>query len=115
MSSQQPGRREVTVASNIPDGDAACGPGVQGQHQRHPRTRQLRDFGNRNRNRARPGRHPQRLTVAVLVNGSFEQSMKCRLVTPFLNRGPTRNWTHMRELISAAVGFDEAGAAMSSP
>jgi flagellar M-ring protein FliF len=102
-SSTEPGG-EVTVASNLPEGDA--GPGAQGQSQSsETRERVNYEVSETQREVLRAPGATRRMTVAVMVDG----------VTTIAADG-TRTWAPrpeeelavLRELVASAVGIDEA-------
>jgi flagellar M-ring protein FliF len=102
-SSTQPGG-DVTVASNLPEGDAQAG--GQGQSQNsETRERVNYEVSETQREVLRAPGDIRRLTVAVMVDGVVN-------VTP----DGTRTWeprsdeelTTLRELVASAVGLDEA-------
>ncbi|MCA8882433.1 MAG: flagellar M-ring protein FliF [Rhodobacteraceae bacterium] len=89
----------VTVASNLPDGDAAAGDGrTQSQNSE---TREITNFEISEMTREvvrRPG-SVRRISVAVLVNGASAQN------------GESLNETELadiRELVASTIGYDEA-------
>ena len=102
-SATEPGG-EVTVASNLPEGDAANG--AQGQSQSsETRERVNYEVSETQREVLRPPGGIRRMTVAVMVDG----------VVAIAADG-TRSWTPrpdeelaaLRELVASAVGLDEA-------
>lgn len=95
---------EVTVASNIPDGDAASGEGSRA-NTAATRERINYEVSETEKEIIRGPGAIKRLTVAVLVNGVTAQNDAGEAV--FEARGE-EELSAMRELISAAVGFDEA-------
>jgi len=100
-SSNQSG--EVTVASNIPDGDAASGDGSKANNT-STRERVNYEISETELQITRGPGAIKRLTVAVLVNGITSTNESG--ATEFSPR-PEEELQAMRELISAAVGFDE--------
>jgi flagellar M-ring protein FliF len=95
---------EVTVASNLPEGDAA--PGAQGQSQSsETRERVNYEVSETQREVLRAPGGVRRMTVAVMVDG----------VVTFAADG-TRSWAPrpeeelaaLRELVASAVGLDDA-------
>ncbi len=94
---------EVTVASNIPDGDAASGQGSQANTSA-TRERINYEISETEKEILRGPGAIKRLTVAVLVNGSVITNGAGESV--FQPR-PEEELQALRELISAAVGFDE--------
>lgn len=99
-SSNQAG--EVTVASNIPDGDAASGQGSKANTSA-TRERINYEISETEKEIIRGPGAIKRLTVAVLVNGSAVTSDAGETV---FEPRPEAELDAMRELISAAVGFD---------
>jgi flagellar M-ring protein FliF len=102
-SSTEPGG-DVTVASNLPEGDAA--PGAQGQSQTsESRERVNYEVSETQREVLRAPGGIRRMTVAVMVDG----------VATIAADG-TRSWeprpeeelSALRELVASAVGLDEA-------
>lgn len=93
---------EVTVASNIPDGDAASGQGSKANTSA-TRERINYEISETEKEILRGPGAIKRLTVAVLVNGSAITNDAGEVV--FQPR-PEDELSAMRELISAAVGFN---------
>jgi len=93
---------EVTVASNIPDGDAASGDGSKANNT-STRERVNYEISETELQITRGPGAIKRLTVAVLVNGITSTNEAG--VSEFSAR-PEEELSAMRELISAAVGFD---------
>ena len=102
-SSTQPGG-DVTVASNLPEGDAAAGGQRQSQSS-ETRERVNYEVSETQREVLRGPGGVRRMTVAVMVDG---------VVTTAADG--TRSWaprseeelTDLRELVASAVGLDEA-------
>ncbi|OUS37919.1 flagellar M-ring protein FliF [Rhodobacterales bacterium 56_14_T64] len=92
----------VTVASNIPDGDAASGDGSKANNT-STRERVNYEISETELQITRGPGAIKRLTVAVLVNGITANNEAG--VSEFSPR-PEEELSAMRELISAAVGFD---------
>ncbi len=92
----------VTVASNIPDGDAASGDGSKANNS-STRERVNYEISETELQITRGPGAIKRLTVAVLVNGITLTNDAG--VSEFSPR-PEEELSAMRELISAAVGFD---------
>ena len=92
----------VTVASNIPDGDAASGEGAKANNS-STRERINYEISETELQITRGPGAIKRLTVAVLVNGIT--SINEAGVSEFTPR-PEEELSAMRELIEAAVGFD---------
>ncbi|MVO17888.1 flagellar basal-body MS-ring/collar protein FliF [Parasedimentitalea huanghaiensis] len=99
-SSNQSG--EVTVASNIPDGDAASGDGSKANTSL-TRERINYEISETELQITRGPGAIKRLTVAVLVNGLNATNEAG--VTEFTPR-PEEELASMQELIAAAIGFD---------
>ncbi|NJM81749.1 MAG: flagellar M-ring protein FliF [Tabrizicola sp.] len=102
-SSTEPGG-DVTVASNLPEGDAAAGGGGQSQTS-ETRERVNYEISETQREVLRNPGAIRRMTVAVLIDGQAE-----------IAADGTRTWTPrseeelavLRELVASAVGLDEA-------
>lgn len=94
---------QVTVASNLPDGDAVEGEGSSNQN-RESRERVNYEVSETQREVLRQPGAIRRMTVAVLVNG---------VVTADENGDPVRaprpegELSALHELVAATVGFDE--------
>ncbi|NRB18661.1 MAG: flagellar M-ring protein FliF [Rhodobacteraceae bacterium] len=99
-SSNQSG--QVTVASNIPDGDGAAGDGSKA-NTTSTRERVNYEISETELHITRGPGAIKRLTIAVLVNGLSETNESG--VSEFTPR-PEEEMSAMRELIAAAVGFD---------
>lgn len=102
--SENAGGGEVTVASNLPDGDAAE---AEGNTSRNEESRERIDYelSETRREVTRAPGDIRRLTVAVLVDG-------LRVVgedgsTTWQERS-TEEMTALRELVASAAGIDEA-------
>ncbi|MBY6066414.1 flagellar M-ring protein FliF [Leisingera aquaemixtae] len=93
---------EVTVASNIPDGDAASGQGTKANTSA-TRERINYEISETEKEILRGPGAIKRLTVAVLINGT--ETTNDAGETVFQPR-PEDELDAMRELISAAVGYD---------
>ncbi|MFW8593770.1 flagellar basal-body MS-ring/collar protein FliF [Cribrihabitans neustonicus] len=93
---------DVTVASNIPDGDAAAGEGSKANTSA-TRERVNYEISETQKEILRGPGAIKRLTVAVLVNGTA--TVDETGATVFQPR-PEEELAAMRELISAAVGFN---------
>lgn len=104
-SSQGSSGGDVTVASDLPDGDAGAGAGEQSSQNTETRERTNFEVSETSREVLREPGGIKRLTVAVLVDGSIE-----------IQPDGSETWvprseeelTDMRELVAAAVGYDEA-------
>ncbi|MCZ7674934.1 MAG: flagellar M-ring protein FliF [Roseovarius sp.] len=93
----------VTVASNLPEGDAGAGRLVQ-PDERNPRAGELRGV----RDRAAGGRGTgaiKRLMVAVLVNGTVSPGQNGE---PVFQPRPADELAALEQLVSSAVGYDAA-------
>lgn len=98
-SESNAGASGVTVASNLPDGDAAAGDG-RSQSQ-NSETREITNFEISEMTREvvrRPG-SVKRISVAVLVNAASAQDGTALT---------DEELTDIRELVSSAIGFDDA-------
>jgi flagellar M-ring protein FliF len=96
------GGGDVTVASNLPDGDAG-GEGARSQDS-ETRERVNYEVSETRREIEREPGDIRRLTVAVLVDGVATQSTDGASVVP---RGE-EELEALRALVASAVGFDEA-------
>jgi flagellar M-ring protein FliF len=102
-SSKDSGNGDVTVASNIPDGDGASSDSSSSQNS-ETRERVNYEVSETSREITREPGAIKRLTVAVLVNDIQTSDEASELVTE------TRSdieLASLKELISSAVGFDE--------
>ena len=110
-SSTDPGDGDVTVASNIPDGDAAGGPA--GGSSKSTENRETTNFevSQIERQVTRAPGAIARITTAVLVDGLQETAADGTVSwTP----RPEAEMEALRELVQAAVGFDtERGDSLS--
>ncbi|GAA6180560.1 flagellar basal-body MS-ring/collar protein FliF [Shimia sp. NS0008-38b] len=94
---------QVTVASNLPDGDAAEGQGSTNQN-RETRERINYEVSETQREVLREPGAVRRMTVAVLVNGTpTENELGETVMTPRSDE----EMEALRELVASAVGFDE--------
>lgn len=95
---------QVTVASNLPDGDAAQNPGSSNKNS-ETRERVNYEVSETQREVTREPGAIRRLTVAVLVNGSAVlQENGETVVSPRSDE----ELGALKELVASAVGFDEA-------
>lgn len=94
--------QDVTVASNLPEGDAVTGQGSQSQTS-ETRERINFEVSETQRELVRGPGAIRRLTVAVLVDGITTTSADG--VTTFETR-PETELADLRELVASAVGFD---------
>ncbi len=95
---------EVTVASNLPDGDAAAGDGTSSAKNNETRSRTNFEVSETQREVVRGPGAVKRISVAVLVDG----------LTTIADDGsttweprPEAEMEALRELVSSAVGFNE--------
>ncbi len=95
----------VTVASNLPDGDAAGGDGRSDSREREARERRTWDVSQTRREVERGPGAIRRLTVAVLLDGvrapGEDGAMEWR-------PRPEAELEALRELVASAVGYDAA-------
>lgn len=110
-SSQDAGSGDVTVASNLPDGEAGEGDGSSSSQASETRERVNYEVSETTREITRAPGAIRRLTVAVLVNGTY---------TPNANGGqdfqplPEEELADLRALVESAVGYDaERGDAVT--
>lgn len=96
--------QDVTVASNLPEGDAANGGNDQSQSSE---TRETVNFevSETQRELLRGPGAVRRLTVAVLVDGLRKTSDSGE---PVWEPRPEEELTALRELVASAVGLDES-------
>jgi len=102
-SSSDKGGGDVTVASNLPQGDATGG-GNSSSQTNETRERVNYEISQTERELTLAPGAVKRLTVAVLVNGSTETAADGS--TQFAPR-PEEELAALRELVSSAIGFDE--------
>lgn len=98
-SSQNSGGAAVTVASNLPAGDAGDGEGESSARNSETRERVNFDVSETTREISRSPGGVKRLTVAVLVDGVTGPD-------GWVPRGD-EELTDLRDLVASAVGFDE--------
>jgi flagellar M-ring protein FliF len=103
-SANDAGGGDVTVASNLPDGDGAQGENSSSQNS-ETREQVNYEVSETERNIVRAPGAVKRLTVAVLVNGSTE--IDASGTEAFVPRSE-EEMSALRELVSATVGYDEA-------
>ncbi|TNF20230.1 MAG: flagellar M-ring protein FliF [Rhodobacteraceae bacterium] len=103
-TAQEAGGGDVTVASNLPAGDAAGGGESQSQGS-ESRERVNYEVSQTERELVRGPGAIKRQTVAVLVNGTREIDANGNEVFTAL---PDSEIEALRELVASAVGFDEA-------
>ncbi|MGF1500238.1 MAG: flagellar basal-body MS-ring/collar protein FliF [Paracoccaceae bacterium] len=92
----------VTVASNLPDGDAQGG-GERQSSRTESRERVNYDYSERLRERSRQPGAIRRISVAVLVDGIAADGPDGE---PILQPRPEEELSALRELVRAAVGYD---------
>ena len=97
------GESGVTVASNLPEGDAA--PPTRESARNETRERVNFDYSEVRRERVRRAGAISRISVAVLVDGISETDPAGQ--TTWQPR-PEEELTALRDLVTAAIGFDEA-------
>ncbi|WP_422052252.1 flagellar basal-body MS-ring/collar protein FliF [Shimia sp.] len=95
---------QVTVASNLPDGDAAGSSGSTNQN-RETRERINYEVSETQREVLRQPGAVKRMTVAVLVNGTQTEN---DLGEPVVEPRPDEELEALRELVASAVGFNES-------
>ncbi len=93
----------VTVASNLPDGDAAAGDGRSDTRERQSRERRSWDVSHTQREIERAPGAIRRLTVAVLLDGV--RAPDADGVMQWSPR-PEAELAALQELVESAVGFD---------
>ncbi len=104
-SAQGPSEGAVTVASDLPDGDAAEGAGQRSSQETETRERTNFEVSETQREVVREPGGIRRLTVAVLVDGTREtQPDGSEVWAPRSDE----ELADMRDLVASAVGFDEA-------
>ena len=102
-TSSDQGGGDVTVASNLPDGEAGGGDSSSSQSS-ETRERVNYEVSETEREVTVAPGAIKRLTVAVLVNGTVATNADgTEVFTP----RPEEELTALRELVSSAVGFDE--------
>ncbi|MCB1388839.1 MAG: flagellar M-ring protein FliF [Rhodobacteraceae bacterium] len=95
----------VSVASNLPDGDAAAGDGRSESRDQTTRERTAWEVSQTSRQVERGPGAIRRLTVAVLVDGVRAPDAAGTVQwTP----RPDEELAALRELVASAVGYDEA-------
>ncbi len=102
IDSSQNQAGEVTVASNIPDGDAGTGNGSKA-NTNATRERINYEISETEKEIVRGPGAIKRMTVAVLVNGVTNTAADGTIL---FEPRPDEELDALRELISAAVGFD---------
>lgn len=102
--SENAGAGDVTVASNLPDGDGA---GTETETRQTAETRERLNYevSQTTREIIRAPGAIKRLTVAVMVNGSIQTDAQgAANFVPV----PDEELAALRDLVASAVGFDEA-------
>ena len=102
-NSNEAGRGDVTVASNLPDGDAAGGD----SSSQNTETRERINYEVSETERAvtRSAGAIKRVTVAVLVNDAIEETAEGEQIA---SPRAEAEMDALRELVASAVGFDES-------
>ncbi len=95
----------VSVASNLPDGDASGGDGQSQSREVTSRAHTNWDLSHTSREVERGPGAIRRLTVAVLIDGvrTIDDSGRAQWAPR-----PDEELTALRELVASAVGYDEA-------
>ena len=99
--SSDSGGGDVTVASNLPEGDSGGGGDSSTSQNSETRERVNYEVSETERELVRSPGTIKRLTVAVLVNGTPEDGSDAAPV-------PEAQLGDLRELVASAVGFDES-------
>ncbi|MBI6628916.1 flagellar basal-body MS-ring/collar protein FliF [Pontibaca salina] len=102
-SSRNQAQGAVTVASNLPDGDAAYG--GDGSHAQTSETRERVNYeiSQTDHEILRAPGAVKRLTVAVLINGVFEEDANG---VPRFQPRSDAELTALHDLVASAVGYD---------
>lgn len=103
--SQEAGPGDVTVASNLPDGEANAEGGSSTSQASETRERVNYEVSETTREITRAPGSIRRLTVAVLVNGSYTPGANGQ---PQFEPLPDEEMQALRALVESAVGYDEA-------
>ena len=103
-NSNEAGNGDVTVASNLPDGDGATGDSASSQNS-ETRERINYEVSETERAITRSAGAIKRISVAVLVNQEFEGTGDAQ--GNLIDRSP-EEIEALRELVASAVGFDES-------
>jgi len=102
-SSQDSGRGDVTIASNLPDGDVAGNAGSATNENTESRAVTNYEVSETQREILRAPGAIKRLSVAVLVNDiTTVDEAGASVITP----RPAEEIENLRELVASAVGFD---------
>ena len=104
-SNEARGPLNVTVASNLPDGDAAGGEGRSESRDVSTRQRVNYDLSQTQREVQRGPGAVRRLTVAVLIDGTRAPDESGAMQW---SPRPAAELEALRELVASAVGYDEA-------
>ncbi|MBM9596137.1 flagellar basal-body MS-ring/collar protein FliF [Roseitranquillus sediminis] len=96
---------EVTVASNLPDGDAAAGDGRSSSSNSETRERTNFEVSETMREVLRTPGAVKKISVAVLIDGIRTVDANGESVW---EARPAEEMEALRELVASAVGFDEA-------
>ncbi|WP_368185769.1 flagellar basal-body MS-ring/collar protein FliF [Aestuariibius sp. HNIBRBA575] len=104
-TAQDVGGGGVTVASNLPDGDGAGGDGNSSSQNSETRQRTNYEVSETQREIIKAPGAIRRLSVAVLINESVTTDEDGNEITEPRSED---EMTALRELVSSAVGFDEA-------
>ena len=102
-SAQNAAGGEVTVASNLPDGEAAAG-GQSNSQTNRVRERVNYEVSETEREIQRAAGAIKRLTVAVLINGT---EISAEDGTTSFQPRPDDELEALRDLVASAVGFDQ--------
>lgn len=105
QNSQDSGPGDVTVASNLPDGDAAANGGQSTNQNTQTRALTNYEVSETQREILRAPGEIRRLSVAVLVNAATETGADGTVT--LVERTP-EEIESLRALVGSAVGFDEA-------
>lgn len=95
----------VTVASNLPDGDAAAKDGTAESRESQNRQRTNFEVSETRRDVERQPGAIRRLTVAVLIDGIREPGAEGQMIW---RPRPEEELEALRELVASAVGLDDA-------
>jgi flagellar M-ring protein FliF len=104
-TSTGPGAQGVTVASNLPDGEAAANASTSESRETQTRQRNNFDVSETLREVERLPGAVRRLTVAVLIDGIRGTD---DTGAPTWTPRPESELSALRDLVSSAVGYDEA-------
>ncbi|MFN4057301.1 MAG: flagellar basal-body MS-ring/collar protein FliF [Roseinatronobacter sp.] len=104
-SSTGPIAQGVTVAGNLPDGDAAANAATSESREAQNRVRNTFDVSETQREIERMPGAIRRLTVAVLIDGVQNVG---NAGEPVWSPRPETELEALRDLVASAVGFDEA-------